>query len=283
MTSTSKVTTWVMMSIGGMALIMIGAIVGGVFALFFGLFGSFLMMMPVLIMVSIAKDRGILPIFDKLKKFEKMVFYIIDNRSMVPVIFNTRDEGILEKPRIGMIEDKGTEVFWGKVPISFAMQGTGMTLNLKDVSYTGMLGETRKIKDYENAIKQYLGPAQYGTFEKKFRQKNRVADWESIRGELKYLLKQEPHDPLAEKILGETLDFRFHLNHLLYAYDPMTAKNAIDKRVMAAEHQNLQYKQADKAMGYAKAFAVVMIVIVVVLVALQNVDLSNILGGIMPK
>lgn len=230
-------------------------------------------------MVSVAKERNVLPMLTNLKKHERLVFYILNLKNIVPVIFNSKDEGILEKEKLGMIEDKGTPLFWGKVPVRMALSGAGVTLDIKDVAYTGALGERRDIRSYEDAIKRYLGPKEYIAFEKKFRVPNRKPDWSAIKTELLYLLKQEPNDPLAESIAGEQVDFRYHINHLLYAYDPMLAKNAVDRRVMAAEQQNLQYKTADKAMGYAKAFAVVMIVIVIFLVAIQNVDFGKILGG----
>ncbi len=275
----NKIVGWIVLAILGMGLSMLGAFIGGSMALIFVLLGSFMMLFPLVTIIGIAKDKNLLPIFDKLKKFEKMVLYIINNRYMLPLIFNTRDEGILEKDKVGMIEDKGTELYWGKVPISIAVQGTGVTLDLKDVAYTGVLGDKRDIRSYEDAIKQYLGPDKYINFEKVYRIPGRKPDWDAIRGEMKFLLKQEPHDPLTEEVLGETLDFRWHLNHLMYAYDPMVAKNAVDKRVMAAEHQAMQYKQTDKAMGYAKAFAVVMIVIVIFLIAIQNVDFGGIIGS----
>ena len=274
----NNVMMWVLCAIAGMGLNVFGGVIGGS-GIVLILLGSFLMLYPIINVVTVAKDRNVLPMLSNLKKHEKMVFYILNLKNIIPVIFNSKDEGILEKDKLGMLEDKGTPLFWGKIPVRLALSGAGVTLDVKDIAYTGALGDNRDIRSYEDAIKKYLGPKDYISFEKKYRVKNRKPDWAAIKGELQYLLKQEPHDPLAEVVAGEQVDFRYHLNHLLYAYDPMLAKNAVDRRVMAAEQQNLQYKNADKAMGYAKAFAVVMIVIVIFLVAIQNVDFGKILGG----
>jgi len=268
---------WLLMAMIGMGACIFGAVIGPPIGVAICLMGGFMMLFPIINLISEVKKKGLLPIIRGVGDNEKLSFFITDNNEMIPIPFNNKNEGILQRNGIGMIEDKGTTLVWGDTPVVLIKQGCGVGIDLRQAQYISQL-TSNGIEDYEAAIKQYLGPAKYVDFCNKFRV-NPQPDELDIKRELQYLVRiNEPHDPLSQKVIGESINFKNWGRFLEYAYNPISAINAYEGVKIAMKRENMQYnKGEDKAMGFAKAFAVIAIVVVIVLVALQNIDLKGIL------
>jgi len=276
------VTVWIVVSIIGLIISFMGAFIGGFVNGLIGMclvaVGGVIMFFPIMQVGGVVKQKRLVPFFMKLKAGEQISLFVNSRFQVLPFIFNTKHEGILIKRRIGMIEDKGTQLTWGASPISIAMQGLGITLDLKRAAYIEKLNEDHGIEGYEQAIMQYLGPARYVEFAKIHR-KNPKPDIYAIRKELNFLLKEnEPNDPLSEVILGETINFKHFARWLVYAYHPQSSQNAMDAEKIQTKREMLAYKEGDKAGGIGKAVVMIIIAIMIFLVVMGATGGLSFLG-----
>ena len=276
------VTIWIVVSIIGLIVAFMGAFISGFFNGLIGMslvaVGGVMMFFPILQVGGVVKTKRLVPFFMKLKAGEQISLFINSRFQILPFIFNTKHEGILIKRRIGMIEDKGTQLTWGASPISISMQGLGITLDLKRAAYIEKLNDDKGIEGYEQAIMQYLGPARYTDFAKLHR-KNPKPDIYAIRKELNFLLKeQEPNDPLSEEILGETVNFKHFARWLVYAYHPQSSQNAMDAEKIQIKREMLAYKEANKAGSIGKAIVMIIIALMIFLVVMGSMGGLSFLG-----
>ena len=275
---------YLILSLVGVGVCIFASIIGLPFGIFIAIIGGMMMLVPMIQVFNTLKLRGLLPLFDNLPLTQKLLLLIDSVNHIHFIVADHKNEGILQKKGIGMIEDKGTPLYWGKTPCAIAMQGSSIGVDIKMAQYTALLANNKKVDDYEQAIKQYLGPVKYIDFVERYR-RNPKPDIYDISRELQRLIDEnEPHDPLSEKVNGDTIGFKNYCQFLKYAYDPTSAQNAYDSEKIRIKREQAAYKETnpDRMMSFAKAFAMIMIIIVVVLVALSSVDLSsltNIFGG----
>ena len=181
----------------------------------------------------------------------------------------------MQKKNIGLIEDKGTLCMWGDIPCSISLPRCGVSVDLKVAQYNAALVKNRELRDYDDAIREYLGPANYTIFYNTFR-RDPKPDVYAIYKEIQYLLDQEPVDPLAEKILGESIDFKAFLHYLKYAYHPQSAQNAMDSEVLMTKQMERGYKQIDKIGSLGKSIVMIIIALGILLVILSTIDIGAI-------
>jgi len=276
------VTLWIILSIVGLIVAFIGAFISGFFNGLIGMsmvaVGGVIMFFPMLQVGGVVKRKRLVPFFMQLKKGEQISLFVNSRFQVLPFIFSTKHEGILIKRRVGMIEDKGTQLTWGDSPISISLQGLGVTLDLKRAAYIEKLNENRGLEEYEQALMQYFGPARYTDFYNKFR-KNPKPDIYAIRKELDYILSaQEPNDPLSEEILGETVNFKHFARWLVYAYHPQSSQNAMDAEKIQVKREMLAYKEADKAGSIGKAIVMIIIAVMIFLIVMGATGGLSFLG-----
>lgn len=267
---------YMMMGTIGFAITFFGSLIGMPYGMFICAGGSMLIFLPLIFMTTTINKRRLVPFFMKLKQFEKLVLMVTERAQVWPFIFNTKHEGILQKDRIGMMEDKGTPLTWADMPISVGMLRCGVTVDLIMSQYVASLFRNRDLKSYEEAIKRYLGPGKYTEFCKKFRNVAKP-DWYHIKTELHNLLKNnEPNDPLQEKILGETIDFGTFINYLLYAYNPKSSINALNAEKIQTKREEMGYKQNRDMVSWGK-FIIMLVIGLIIFFVVWNAIRGSIL------
>lgn len=266
---------WLILSIIGLVLVFIGSAMGNITGSMIGITGGFMLFFPVLQTSGIVKRFKLIPFFMTLKDHEQMNI-MVDNRfRILPMIFNTKNEGMLQKKDVGLIEDKGTLCMWGDIPCSISLPRCGVAVDLKMSQYNSILTKNRELRDYDDAIRAYLGPANYTIFYNTFR-RDPKPDIYAIYKEIQYLLDQDPVDPLAEKVLGETIDFKSFLHYLKYAYHPQSAQNAMDSEVLMTKQMERGYKQVDKIGSLGKTIVMIIIALGILMVILSTIDIGAI-------
>lgn len=274
---------WVFISIIGFGVVFLcGMVFGGPNGMMAGLGGGILMILPVMNLIGIAKQKGFLPLYANLKDHEKFVIFPNAFGRLRTLIMNTKHEGVLYKKDLGWIDDKGREYAWGKDKCSLGYPKCGITIDPVPSHYMELIEKNRDIDNYEDAIKRFLGEKEYTVFAKKFREEVRPNIYD-IRRELQYLINTaNPQNELKETVFGETYSFKNLANWLIYAYDPRSMENAIDTEKIWVKREQLGYKPIDKAMSYAKAAVIAMIGLAIffAVVSSLGVNLGEIFGGL---
>lgn len=272
------VVFWMIMGFVGLAIAIVGAFLGGTFGIMFTMFGCVIEIMPILQVSSAIKEKRLIPFFMKLKDFEQISLFVNNRFQVFPFIFNNKHEGILQKKNIGMIDDKGTPLTWGKLPCSISMQGSGLTIDLKMGHYMALLKNEDGIDDYEEAIRRYLGPMKYKEFFNRFR-KNPKPDIVAIRKELQYLINErEPNDFLEKGVIGETIDFKNFCSFMVYAYHPQSSQNAMDAEKIQVKREAMAYATTDKVGSLGKTVVWILIGLMIFFVVMNATGGLKFLG-----
>jgi len=277
------VSMYVLVAILGLCLSFIGGYTsGGTLGMMMGMFSGLLIFMPVMMMIGYAKNKGFLPLFRALKDFEKFIFFPDKFGRIKILVMNIIHDGILQKKKLGLIDDKGTEFALGSDKMSIALPRKGTTVDLKDIHYFSLLKKEKGVEDYDDAIKHYLGDKVYEEFCEKFR-KNIKPDIYDINAELQWLIDHEfPKDKLNQDMFGETVDFTDELQHLKYIYNPVSMENAVDTEKIWTKREQMGYKDVDKKMSTAKAVVYILFGLMVFLIVMSVIDWSQ-LGALFGK
>jgi hypothetical protein len=278
-----NIVMWISMSLAGLALgVILNGLTGGIYTAMISILTGTIMFVPTMQMISTAKQKGFLPLYINLKtedgiKTEKFIAFPDNFGRLKIMIVNTRHEGICSKKGLGIIDDKGTEYAWGNEPFSFGEPRLGTTINVKPARYTELLSKNRDIKDYDEAIKKYLGETKYKNFVEKYR-KIQDPDIFNINDELQRLIDEtNPENQLKEKVFGETWGFKDFVNFLKYAFNPTAMENVIETVKIWTKREQMGYRDTDKAMSRAKAIVMVIIGVIILVVVLTSIDLGKIL------
>lgn len=275
------ISLYVTMAIMGFALAFVGGFLfGAMSGLMFAFISGLLMLMPTIQMIAMAKQKGFLPLYCNLQEFEKFLGFPDSFGRLKIMIVNTKHEGVCHKKGMGFIDDKGTEFAWGNSPFSLAHPKLGMTIDIKNARYTELLEKNRKIEDYDDAIRKYLGETQYKEFCAKFRT-DPLPDIYGIYKELDRLLNERsPDDELTEKVFGETYSFKHFLRWLKYAFHPQTMENAVETEKIWTKREQLGYKDVDKNVSRAKAIVYVLfgLMIFIAVISSMNINLGQFFG-----
>ena len=282
----NKSWSWIIMVGAGAALVILGIVLGPQMGglpitMMFAVFGIAILVWPVISILGAVKRAKLYPLLAGCKDDEQVTLFADRRNRVSPIIMNSKHEGILHKRDMGIVEDKGSPLTWADtgIPISISLQKLGVTVDLHQAQYSKAL-EGEGLKDYEDALKRYLGPAKYVTFASKYRLSTEP-QYEEISKELDYLLAQEPNDPLVRKICGETVDFKNFLNWLKYAYHPLSAENAVDSEILEVKREAMAYAEGKKMQGWGKLIIVVLIGVGIFLVILATMgpQLGKLFGG----
>lgn len=275
----STIALYILFSIMGIVLGFIGGYFsGGIMGVMMSLFSGMMIFMPIMMIIGYAKNKGFLPLFKNLKEFEKYAMFPDTFGKLKFLVMNQIYDGMLFKKGIGLIDDKGTEFAFGNDKGSFALPRLGVTIDFKNIHYNSLLQKDDGIKDYDEAIRQYLGDNKYQIFLEKFR-KNPKPDIYDINQELQWLKDQEPNDSLEKTVFGETVDFRDNLQSLKYIYNPISMENAVDTVKIWTKREQLGYKDVDKQRNLAKTVVTILFAVMVFLIVMSVVDWSQ-LGGL---
>ena len=270
------IVMWILLAIGGFALSLVGgAYFGGAYGAMAGIGAGLLMLVPLMQMITIGKQKSFLPLFVSLKDHEKYLHFPDRFGKLKTMIVNTRHEGICHKKGIGFIDDKGTEFSWGGDPVSFGEPKLGMTVDIKNATFTELLEKNRSVKDYDEALQKYLGKETYNTFCDKYRTKDKP-DIYDINKELDTLINiKHPNDELKEKVFGETWSFANFCRFLKYAYHPLAMDIAVDSEKLWVKQEMMGYKDAEKAMGWAKAIVWILFGLMIFIAVLSSLNLQG--------
>ena len=228
--------------------------------------------------IMLCYSAKVAALFDKLKEDERLVVFLNRSGSVVLSVFKVVHDALLFRSGYGFLENNGWQLKWGKKNAVIALQGYGDTIAPEQAGYQSRLRK-EGIKDYEEAIKRYLGPIKYAEFKRRFRV-NPLPDIFEIRKELDYLRSARAADPLAFEINGETLDFRSLLNYDYYASTPIALENAIERERINEHELAFSYKPQDRSIKWALAIVLILIGVGILLVMIGNTDLGNMFGGI---
>lgn len=274
------VAMWVIVAILGVCLGFGGGFaVGGTMGMMVGMFSTIMVFMPIMMMITYAKNNGFIALYKSLEDFEKFIFFPDKFGRIKVFVMNTVHDGVLHKKKYGLIDDKGTEFAFGNNRMSIALPKKGVTVDLKDIQYFSLLRKERGIKDYDDAIKHYLGEEAYSKFCMRFR-KNPKPDIYDINAEIQWLVDYPiPEDMLKKEVFGETVSFVDELQHLKYIYHPQAMENAVDTEKIWTKREQAGYKDAGKTMSTAKAVVVILFGVMVFLIVVSVIDWSNI-GGL---
>lgn len=268
-------------AIMGFALAFIGGFLfGGSYGLMFAMISGLMMIMPTIQLVSIAKQKGFLPLYLNLQDFEKFIGFPDSFGRLKVLIVNTKHEGVCHKKGMGFIDDKGTEFAWGNSPFSLGSPKLGVTVDIKNAHYTELLEKNRKIEDYDDAIRNYLGDVKYKEFCEKYRT-DPLPDIYKIWEEMDRLLNEKfPTDELKEQVFGETYSFKHFVRWLKYAYHPQTMENAVETEKIWTKREQLGYKDVDKNISRAKAIVYVLfgLMIFIAVISSLNINLAGVFG-----
>lgn len=270
------IVMWILLGIGGFAVTFVGGFYfGGPYGGMVGMGGGALLLLPLLQMISTGKQKKFLPLYVNLKEHEKYLMFPDRFGKLRVMIVNTRHEGVCYKKGLGFIDDKGTEFSWGSDPCSIGEPKLGMTVDIKNASFTELLEKNRDIRDYDEALETYLGKAKYTAFCEKYRSKDKP-DIYDINKELDSLMNEKhPENALKEKVFGETWGFRNFLRFLKYAYHPLAMDIAVDSEKLWVKQEMMGYKDAEKAMGWAKAIVWILFGLMIFIAVLSSLNMEG--------
>lgn len=276
------VAVWLVLALIGLIISFIGGFyTGSLPGAMTGVFGSMIVLIPLLKFFSIGKEKKILPLFKDLEDNEKFLIWPDSYGKMHTTIMKIRHEGVLYKKGWGFIDDKGTEFSIGGDPIGFAHPKSGVTFSVEPIEYTSQLFKNRDIPDYDSAIKKYLGEAQYNVFCHKFRTKQKPNIYD-INKEIDYLMHSKPKNELKEIVFGDTWSFNKNfLPFLKYNFHPMALDNAINTEKIWVKQEKGDYGETNKMVGYAKAILIILFGLMIFIAVIGSLDLNigNIFGG----
>jgi hypothetical protein len=277
-------TIYMILGLAGISIcITMGYLTGSEIGAMGGMMGGIICLIPTIQFLLQAKQKGFLPLYWNLlaeNNIKKEKYLFIPNKfgKLRIIVAKIVGEGILAIRRFGIIDDKGTEYTFGDNPLSLVQPNFGFTKNVVQSQYHHLLKKKGGPSDWDGAVKKYLGEERYKEFLLKFRT-NKEPDAEDIQAELQWLKDvKKPEDNLDVLICGETINFHDDIDMFRYTYLPQMMKVYVDNEKLNAKQEGLGYRPADqgsKAMGYAKAIAVILIVVMVVIIALSSVDLSQ--------
>jgi hypothetical protein len=276
-----NVVIWISMSIAGLALsVILGGLLGGLTMAIVGILSGIIMFVPLMQMITVAKNKRFLPLFFNLGeengvKKEKFIAFPDQFGRLNILIAQIKYKGICFIKNLGIVDDKGTEYAFGNDPISFGEPRRGYTVNVKSAQYHYKLRRNKGVNDYDEMIRKYLGEEGYKTFLTRFRT-NPEPSASDIQNEISYLIAAKPVDNLSELVFGETWSFKDDLNFLKYNYHPVSMKNAVDTERIIQKRIDMGYKDTDKAMSRAKAVVLIVIAVVILIAVLSSLDLSKI-------
>lgn len=240
--------------------------------------GTMFSFMAAISVIMLCYANKVSAVFDKLKQDERVAIYLTRGGDVVISVFKLVHDALLFRSGYGFMENNGWQLRWGKKHAVLALQGYGDTLAPEQAGYHSQL-KKEGIKDYEEAIKRYLGPIKYVDFKRRFRV-NPIPDIFEIRKELEYLRTSKPADPLSFSINGETLDFKDMLNYQYYASTPIALENAVERERINEHELAFSYKPQDKSIKWALAILLILIGAGVLIVMIGNTDLGAMFGGI---
>lgn len=275
--------TWIAMIGGGASIVVIGSIlqIDKILSVMMAAMGLVVVLMPIIQIFGQLKKARVIPFLIGTKENEHITLCADRRNRLSPILMTNKYEGVLHKKGAGIMEDKGTPLTWADtgIPISVSNLKSGTTIDLMKAQYTSQLAGNGLL-EYEDAIKKYLGPAKYTNFCKTFREKV-DPDYNDIVRELNHLLNEEPNDPLAELVIGETINFKDFLGYLKYIYTPLSTENAIDAEIIQTRREAAAYKDAKSMQGWGKIILVVLIGVGILLVLLAAVgpNLGSMFGG----
>ncbi|HUS98891.1 MAG TPA: hypothetical protein VMY59_01050 [Candidatus Thermoplasmatota archaeon] len=280
---------WLMEGIAGVALAgVLGFMMGGnEMVIMAGVMGAIVALLPFFQMMVTAKAKNITPFFFNLKEengLKKEKFLLFPGRfgKLGVTVAQILSEKVLYVKGAGLIDDKGTEYGFGNAPLSFWEPGVGYTTNTKSARFHNILRKDKDIKDYDEMIRAYLKEEDYKTFTGLFR-KNPEPSAAEIDMEIQWLKdRKNPESTLSVTMNGETYSIQDDLPFMKYNYHPQTMKNFVENEKINVRREEMGYKNPEKAIGLAKAIAIVVIAVVILLAVLSSLDLSkfgNLLGG----
>jgi len=276
----------IIIAIAGFMLVLVGSSgILGLYGVMPGFMGGLMMLMSTITMIGTVFKERLTPYFEPLKKNEEITWHITRRGRMFPLKVLSRKEGLLYWKKRFFADAKGAELTSpsGK-PLSLSLQRYGYTLDPKRSGYFSKLKKDKKLKDgdeYDEALELYLGPDGYTSFKAKFRDKKPLPDKFDIEDEMRWLLDYEkPVDALEYNIAGEVINFRDALGFMKYSYDTSAVENSIEREKLDIMMRNDSYAaDAAKYIGIAMAAVIVIIGIVILLFALQSIDLGSFFGG----
>lgn len=269
---------WILLAIVGLCIGFLGGYAfGGPYGMMIGFFAGLMMLMPIMQMIGMAKQKGFLMLYRTLKDDEKFVHFPDKFGKLKTIVMNIKSPEVLYRKKLGRIDDKGTEFAWGTSPASFGMPHMGMTVDIQAAQYTTLLGKDKDgIKDYDTGVKKFLGSLQYRIFKKKYRDTSKP-EIDDINNELQEQIDTvTPGDPLEKKVFGETYGWKDFCHFLKYAYNPMAMENAIDTEKIWVKREQMGYKDVDKNISRAKAIMMVLFGIMIFIAVLSAIDIGSI-------
>jgi len=276
----------VVIAIVGFMLVLLGSSgILGLYGVLPGFMGGLMMLMSTITMIGTVLKERLTPYFEPLKKGEEITWHITRRGRMFPLKVLSRKEGLLYWKKRFFADAKGSELTSpsGR-PLSISLQRYGYTLDPKRSGYFSKLKKDKKLKDgdeYDEALELYLGEEGYKSFKKKFREKKPLPDKFDIEEEMRWLLDyQQPADTLEYNVAGETINFRDALGFMKYSYDTSAVENSIEREKLDIMMRNDSYgADAAKFIGIAISVVIVIVGIVILLFALQSVDLGSFFGS----
>lgn len=221
---------------------------GGQYGMMVGFFCGMPSFMALMLLIGKAKNKGFIKLYRDLKdtdkEYEKFVHFPDSFGRIRTLIGVVKQPGRVHVKGLGDFDDKGDEYAWGMDRACFALPHTGMTIALKKALYTNKL-EDEGIKNYDSALKRFLGETKFNLFKKTHRNKVNP-DADDIRNEVKAIIETDnPDDPLERKVLGETVGFKDFAVWLLYAFNPVFMDGAIMQEKLIERKAMMDYRDKE--------------------------------------
>ncbi len=276
------IVTVVIAMVGFMLVLLGSSGILGLYGVVPGFMGGLMMLMSTITMVGTIFKERLTPYFEPLRKNEEITWHITRRGRMFPLKVLSRKEGLLYWKKRFFADAKGSELTSpsGK-PLSISLQRYGFTLNANFSGYFSKLKFDKKLKagdEYDEALELYLGEDGYKSFKAKFRDKKPLPDKYDIEEEMRWLLDYEkPADVLEYNVAGETINFRDALGFMKYSYDTSATENSIEREKLDIMLRNASYvsPEAAKYIGIAISVVIVIVGIIILLYAMQNVDFGS--------
>lgn len=277
------VIAYVTMGVFGIAIgIAGGYFIGEINGMIIGLFSGLLPFMAIMQIIGFAKTKGFLPLYKNLSEDEEYAWVPNKMNKIRLFIMKKKHKDLLYRKGLGIFENKGTEFNFGNNPMCFAFPESGYTVDFSTIHYFSLLEKDDGVDDYEECVKEYLGPVKYKNFCEKYRM-NPKPDYYDIDNEIQYLINNKPDknngNILDKNVFGDTIDFSNRLKYLRYNYDPISSENATEREKIISLKEGLDYRDESKAMNKAKAAVMIMIGVAIFIIILTSVDLGNLFGG----
>jgi len=275
-----QVTFWFILFFAGIGMAACSTFFTGIPAGMFSMMGAIVAGVPLFLVLGPMNKYGLATFWNGLKGKERFCLVVSETGKCLFDIMKVPFNGLLEKNNIGIVMDTADRMSFGNLPFSICVHKMGTTASPKVARYWNSIKENLGIESAIQALEHFVGPGNYDELHRRWEDPH--LNPKKIKANLNWLIDMEPKDDLAQRINGETVDFKDLVRYELVRTDPVVLHTGIDnfRSTARLEAMKMIKEEGQKISAIGKTVVLICIGLGILLIILSSVDLGGIMGGI---